>query len=182
MFRWFRTAAPVRETGVAMVDPRPGDALLFVGAADPGLAAACAVVTGLNGRAVVVGRGADDQKKIESAAGAAGALVEYIDAPPAMLPLDTDTFNLVVIPGLATPGTIDAAVVAEAVRVAKPAGRVIIINGQRRAGVFGALQSPAAGPSPEAVLALLKSAGTVASRKLASVDGVSYYEARKPRT
>ena len=69
MFGWFRTAAPARETGVAMVDPRGGNSLLVIGTAHPRLAATCAAVTGLNGRAVIVGRGAIEQKLVVDPAG-----------------------------------------------------------------------------------------------------------------
>ncbi len=178
MFRWFRSAAPMRETAVAMVDPRPGNVLLVVGASNARLAAACAAVTGLNGRTVVVGRTGDDEKRTEAAAADTGALVEFLAAPSAMLPLDDELFDVIVIPDV---GAATAEVVAEAMRVAKPAGRIVGMSGQRRAGIFGALQKPAQAPVADAMLALLRAAGGVAVRKLASVDGVSYFEARKPR-
>jgi len=182
MFGWFRTAAPARETGVAMVDPRAGNSLLVIGTSHPHLAAACAAVVGLNGRAVIVGRGAIEQKLVESAAAAAGALVEFVDAPAAMLPLDTDTFDVVVLARRSdVTDANDAAIVAEALRVARPAGRVIIVTGEKRAGIFGALQQAPPAPKPEAVIAGLKAAGGVAVRRLAGVEGVSYFEARKPR-
>lgn len=176
--------APVARaaTDVAMVDPRPGNALVVIGASNPRLAAACAVVTGLNGRTVIVGRGDADKKNAESAAAAAGALIEFVDAPLAMLPLDADVFDVVVIPRLTDAASAaDTGVIGEAFRVARPAGRVIVLTGQKRAGVFGALQAPQTAPTADAVIALLKSAGGVAVRKLASHDGVSYFEARKPR-
>jgi ubiquinone/menaquinone biosynthesis C-methylase UbiE len=182
MFGWFRTAAPARETGVAMVDPRGGNSLLVIGTAHPRLAATCAAVTGLNGRAVIVGRGATEQKLVEEAAAAAGALVEFVDAPAAMLPLDTDTFDVVVVAQRTDiTHANDQAIFAEAFRVAKPAGRVIIVTGEKRAGIFGALQSATPTPKPEVVIAALKAAGGVAVRRLAGVEGVSYFEARKPR-
>ena len=165
-----------------MVDPRAGNALLVIGTSQPRLAAACAGITGLNGRAVIVGRGAIEQKKAEDAAAAAGALIEFVDAPAAMLPLDPDTFDVVVLAQRSdVTHANDAAIVAEAFRVAKPAGRVILVTGERRAGIFGALQSPTPVPKPEAVIAALKAAGGVAVRRLAGVEGVSYFEARKPR-
>lgn len=180
MFGWLRTAAPARETGVAMVDPRAGHSLLVIGTSHPRLAAACAAVTGLNGRTVIVGRGTTEQKLVEGAAAAAGALIEFVDAPAAMLPLDPDTFDVVVIAQRAD-ATHDGPIVSEAFRVAKPAARIIIVTGQRRAGIFGALQGAGPAPNPEAVIAVLKAAGGVAVRRLAGVEGVSYFEARKPR-
>ena len=182
MFGWFRTAVPARETGVAMVDPRAGNALLVIGTSHLRLAAACAAVTGLNGRTVIVGRGTSEQKLAEDAAAAAGALVEFVDAPAAMLPLDTDTFDVVVLAQRSdVTHANDAAIAAEAFRVAKPAGRVLIVTGEKRAGIFGALQGATPAPKPEAVIATLKAAGGVAVRRLAGVEGISYFEARKPR-
>jgi ubiquinone/menaquinone biosynthesis C-methylase UbiE len=181
MFRWFRQAPAARETAVAMVDPRPGDELLVIGATDARLAAACAAVTGLNGRAVIVGRGAADKQSVEDAARAAGALVEFVDAPPTMLPLDSDTFTVVVIARLGAGQDANAATVSEAMRVARPAGRIIAIAGQKRTGVLGAFSSPPERVAVETVIALLKAAGGVAARRLAEAEGVAYYEARKPR-
>ena len=100
-----------------------------------------------------------------------------------MLPLDSDTFDIVLIPRFGAPsGVADAAVSAEAMRIARPAGRVIAITGERRAGIFGALQKPQAAAKPDEVIALMKAAGGVAVRRLATQEGVSYFEARKPRT
>ena len=165
-----------------MVDPRPGNNVLLLGAGDAHLAALCGAATGLNGRTVVAGRTPDDEQRVANAARAEGALVEFIAAPPAMLPFDSDAFDVVVIPALTigSDGS-SASVIAEAVRVVRPAGRVIIMTGQKRAGVFGALQTATPTVASDTVLDLLKAAGTIAARRLASVDGVSYFEARKPR-
>jgi ubiquinone/menaquinone biosynthesis C-methylase UbiE len=182
MFGWLRMAAPARETGVAMVDPRAGSALLVIGTSHPRLAAACAAVTGLNGRTVIVGRGATEQKLVQDAAAAAGSLVEFVDAPAAMLPLDPDTFDVVVIAHRAdVTHAHDMPILSEAFRVARPGGRIIIVTGERRAGIFGAFQGAAPAPNAEAVIAALKNVGGVAVRRLAGVEGVSYFEARKPR-
>lgn len=166
-----------------MVDPRPGNIVLVLGAADPELTARCGASTGLNGRTVVTGRSKDDEQRIADAARAEGALIEFVNAPPAMLPFDSGTFDIVVIPHLAAgPGGEATSVVAEAVRVARPAGRLIVITGQKRAGVFGALQSTPPMPAAETIISMLTAAGTVAARKLAAADGLAYFEARKPRT
>ena len=182
MFQWFRRAPSVRETGLAMVDPRAGDHLLVIGAADPRLAASCAAATGLNGRAVVVGRGDDQRRQIEQAAASAGALIEFIDAPLTMLPFDDAAFGLVVVPKLRDDqGEPASAKIGEAVRVLKPAGRLVAVAGQKRAGIFGALQTAEPRLAVDDVLTYLKAAGAVAARRLAEVEGVAYYEARKPR-
>jgi SAM-dependent methyltransferase len=182
MFGWFRRAVPVRDTSLAMVDPRPGNSVLVLGATDPQLTALCGAATGLNGRTVVTGRTREDEQRITDAARAEGALVEFVTAPPAMLPFDSNSFDIVVIPHLpGGPGDNGASAVAEAVRVMRPAGRLIVITGQKRAGVFGALQTAQPLPAPEAIIAMLSAAGTVAARKLAAADGRAYFESRKPR-
>ena len=182
MFSWFRRSSLDRDTAVAMVDPRAGNELLVIGAENPRLAALSAAITGLTGRTVATGRGADEKRRVEDAAGNAGALVEFVDAPSAMLPFDTGTFDVVVIPALGdSPGHQAAPILAEAVRVAKPAGRIIAIAGERRAGLFGALQRREPTLAADTILSLFKSAGAIAVRRLAEVDGRGYYEGRKPR-
>src|SRR6187549_281306 len=99
MFRWstmFRPFPNLRRTAVAMIDPRPGDAILFVGADDPALAGECGAVAGLNGRAVVVDANASMASRVEAAAVSAGALVEFTAAAPPTLPFATGTFAVVV--------------------------------------------------------------------------------------
>jgi SAM-dependent methyltransferase len=164
-----------------MVDPRPGNALLAIGADAPALTARAAAVTGLNGRTVVVARGADDRRRIDAAAASEGALVEFIDAPAAMLPFDPDTFDVAFIADVSKYQGAAGAIVAEALRVTRPAGRLILVTQQKRGGLFGAVGASAAVLPADTILAMLKSAGAVAVRKLADVDGSTYYEGRKPR-
>ena len=182
MFRWFRSGPQRPDTAVAMIDPRPGNNVLFLGADRPSLAGECGAVTGLNGRTVVVGQGAEAARRIEQAAGKAGALLEFLDAPLDALPIDADAFDLAVVPDLAAwPTWTSGARMAEALRVLRPAGRVIVLAAQKRGGIFGALPHQPPTVAVDTVLALLANIGAVAARRLAEVDGVAYYEARKRR-
>lgn len=181
MFRLFRRQSSVPDPALAMVDPRPGNALLVIGADAPALTARSAAVTGLNGRTLVVLRGDDEKRRIEAAAASEGALVEVLDAPAAMLPLDPDTFDVVLIPELSKFQSQAGAIVAEALRVARPAGRLITMTHQKRGGLFGAVGASAAVLPTTTVLAMLNSAGAVAVRKLADIEGETFYEGRKPR-
>jgi hypothetical protein len=70
---------------------------------------------------------------------------------------------------------------AELMRVLRPGGRLVLIAGQKRGALFGALPPSSPALAVEAVLALLANAGAIAGRRLAEVDKVAYYEARKPR-
>ena len=162
-----------------MIGARAGDVVLVVGANDAGLAAGVALVTGLNGRTVVLDRADGASTRVEEAAAEAGALVEYQDAPPAMLPLDDATFDVVVILTNARPDD-RRAVVTEAVRVLKPGGRVLVRTASGRGGLIGAARTAAA-DEPGSPLDLLARAGAIAARCLADVQGVAYFEARKTR-
>ncbi len=97
-----------------------------------------------------------------------------------MLPLDTDTFDVVVIPGLAALSAEERVLtVAEGLRVTRPGGRVVIVAREKRPGLFGALSVKAPVLGPDTATALLTSAGARAVRRLATQEGVAYYEGRK---
>jgi hypothetical protein len=72
-----------------MVGPRAADAVLFLGASDPAIAAEIGTVTRLNGRTVVLAEQGDAEAPVERAAEQAGALVEFVTAPLDALPFDT---------------------------------------------------------------------------------------------
>ena len=165
-----------------MIGAKAGNRVLVVGAANGALVAELALITGLNGRTLVVDRSATTRAQVEAAAARAGALVDYEDAPAAMLPLDADTFDVVVIQqGLA--GAADRSpIVAEATRVLRTGGRVIAIEAAPRAGVFGAVaRSAAPKADAKALLQTLTAAGLKAVRVLSEADGVLYLEGTKAK-
>lgn len=166
-----------------MVAARAADAILVFGAPGPAeaaLAAEIGVETGLNGRTVVVDVGAEARARVEAAAAKAGALVEFEWAPVTMLPIDSATFDVAVINRQLAKldGQNRVACCAEALRIIKPTGRVVIIEGVRRPGLFGLFQTKVPGLPPEDVQDALKRAGAKAVRLLADVDGVVYFEAK----
>lgn len=187
MLRWFRPGLPPHQAALAMIGVRAGDAVLFTDAGEPALAAEVALVTGLNGRTVVVDRAGEARARVERAAAEAGALLEFEEGPADRLPFDRDTFDVVVVTLAAdrSQPTAGRAVIAEAFRLLRPGGRAIVRTPAARAGIFGAAGSGTGGtgrpPPPQSPLDLLQRAGAVAARKLADVKGVSFYEARKPR-
>jgi len=63
--------------------------------------------------------------------------------------------------------------------VVKPRGRVVVIEGLRRPGLFGLLPSRVPGLPAEDVRDALTAAGAAAIRPLAEVDGIVYYEAKR---
>ena len=162
-----------------MIDPRPGDTLLFLGGDDLQLAAQCGAIVGLNGRTVVVDQNSGSAARIDAAGGKFGALLEHVSAAASSLPLDSDTFDVTTAPDISSwTADVCGARVAEALRVTRPAGRIVLIS-KAPAGLFGS--KPKSTLTQEEVLAVLVAKGAVANRKIASVKGTEYYEGRKPR-
>jgi SAM-dependent methyltransferase len=179
MLKLFRSGPPERETAVAMVGPRPGDALLFLGATDLDLAGRAGAIAGLNGRTVIVDQAPGLSARIDATGGKHGALLEHVAAPFGQLPFETDTFDVAIVPDLAAwPAAERLPRLIEALRVTRLAGRLILIVAGRPSRLFS---SGAPAIPDEDVMMLLTRLGTVASRKLARVDRASYFEARKPR-
>ena len=180
MAGWFRKGLSPHHTAIAMIGAKSGDQVLVVGAGDPELAAEVALVTGLNGTTTVCDPDASARARVETAAREAGALVEFANATPASLPAGDASQDVVVLMNVADTVTqVDPALVLEhALRVLRPGGRVIVVDGARSSGLFrssgGAARLPA-----QTILTRLEQAGTRARRQLAEVEGVSYYEARK---
>jgi ubiquinone/menaquinone biosynthesis C-methylase UbiE len=185
MLKLFRSGPPERETAVAMVGPRPGDALLFLcgpgglGAADLDLAGRVGAAAGLNGRTVIVDQTTGVSARIDAVGGKHGALLEHVSAPLGQLPFETDTFDVAIIPDLATwPADQRLSHLSETLRVTRQAGRLILIVRAAKSLLFGTGAPPI---KDEDVMMLLTRLGTVANRQLARVDRAAYFEARKPR-
>src|SRR5688572_4976585 len=109
---------------VAMLGVKGGDRVLFCGSGRPDVAGAVGAVTGLNGQTTVVDRQDGAKARVAAGAAAAGALVDFTDAPLTMLPFDSGQWELAVIPyGLTTLGDSAAAVLSEAAPVVRWGGR-----------------------------------------------------------
>jgi SAM-dependent methyltransferase len=181
MLKLFRRALPERETAVAMVGPRPGDALLFLGATDLDLAGRAGAIAGLNGRTTIVDQTTGLSARIEAVGGKHGALLEHVNAPFGQLPFETDTFDVAIVPNLAAwPADERLSRLSEALRVIRLAGRLILVVPAAQSRLFLGGGAPAI--TDEEVMMLLTRLGTVANRKLARVERASYFEARKPRS
>jgi ubiquinone/menaquinone biosynthesis C-methylase UbiE len=180
MLKWFRKGLPPYHAAMAMVGVRSGNQVVVVGAADADLPAQIAVVTGLNGRTLVVDRG-EARVRVEAAARRAGALVDFEEAPPTSLPVAAESTDVLVLAwGLASLSADERArTVEEAMRVLRPGGRAIVVEGGKASR---AATPPGVSPvTADAILALLAGVGGKAVRTLATVDGLTYYEARKAR-
>ena len=177
MARWFRKGLSPHHTAIAMVGPKSGDRIVVVGAIDPDLAAGIALVTGLNGSTTVCDSDPAARERVDAAAARAGALVEFQEAPGPSLPIDDASHDVVVLHASATPDTARLNL-GEPLRVLRPGGRIVIIDGVRAAGLFKSRNAPSRRAKDD-VLRALDEAGTRGRRQLADVDGVAYYEARK---
>jgi ubiquinone/menaquinone biosynthesis C-methylase UbiE len=166
-----------------MVAARAGDQVAVLGApgqTEAALAAEVGAETGLNGRTLVIDVGSEARSRVEAAAAKAGALVDFEWAPVTMLPLDAGSFDIAVINRQlgSLEGRNRVACCEEALRIIKPTGRVIAIEGVRRQGLFGLIPTRLPGLAPEDVRDALNAAGARAVRQLADINGVVYFEAK----
>ena len=164
-----------------MIGAKPGQHVVVFGVGDGGLAAAVALVTGLNGRTLVADSSADAIQRVDGAAAKAGALVESINGPLTTLPLESGTFDIAVLHHTMTAAD-PSAMIAEAARVLRDGGRLLVIEGEGRPGMLGRFRRPP-GPSlsGDAVRDLLEASGLRAARVLGESDGFVYVEGVKPR-
>lgn len=181
---WKRWLKHLRHSGepltVALAGIKLGDRLLMLGCADPSDIGPLAVKTGLTGRACALD---EDESQVGRAAAAAekdGALIEALAAPWSMLPLDSGSFDVVIIQGVlaALPPERRAGCVQESHRVLRPGGRCLVIDGALRGGLSGLLAShgnaeyTAAGGALQA----LQTQGFRAVRTVAERDGRIFVE------
>jgi len=166
-----------------MVGARGGDRVLVVGAGDAGLATELALVTGLTGEVRVADDAPDAAAKVEAAVRKSGSLVELDAAPATALPFDRGAFDVVVINRRfgAEPDAERVRIAAEAVRVAKPGGRIVAIETGPATGVFARFSKPRDVLAPDAIQRVLADAGCRATRVLAEAGGSVYVEALTAR-
>lgn len=175
----FRKGPSPHQTALAMIGARPGTRVLVVGTPPPGIVAALAAVTGLNGQTLLA-IAPDARDPYEKAAAEEGVLLETLDAPadPVAFPPTPGSHDIVVIQR-------DLALIEEALRqplveaafgALRPGGRVVIIEGRPATGWF-ARRTPTL--AADLAIALLEAAGGLAARQLGAADGVWYFEARK---
>lgn len=182
---WLKKGLPPHQTALAMVGVKAGQTALVMGAAEPGVAAEVAKVTGLSGRTVVAAEGHESRRRIDSAAAEVGTLVEFEDAALASLPFETGLFDVVAIAidWLRAHEADRIRCTTEAFRVLRPGGRVIVLIRAERPGLLGRMRTATvpAGIADEAC-AYLTTAGCRAVRLLAESAGVAYVEGVKPAT
>jgi ubiquinone/menaquinone biosynthesis C-methylase UbiE len=183
MFRnWFREST-LEPLSVSMAGVKLADRVLVVGCSDPRLIAALAAKSGLTGRACAID---EDARRVEDAGRIAlkeGALVETFTAPLHTMPFEAGSFDVVVLRDVMHALEARApAVLAEVLRLLRPGGRCMVIEGsQRRAAgglsaVFGSREPSEESAESQALNATLKSVGFVAVRTLAEREGLLFVE------
>jgi ubiquinone/menaquinone biosynthesis C-methylase UbiE len=170
---------------LSMIGAKPGDRVLVVTAGDGTLAAQLGLVTGLNGRTLIVDTESISGEKTAAAAADAGALVDFSVAPIAAIPESDASFDIVVFNHTLgpLPEWERGRACAEALRVLRPAGRLMAIERMPRPGLFG-LVSHVTGPAASGadVVDVAQRTGFKAARILGESEGLVFVEATKART
>jgi ubiquinone/menaquinone biosynthesis C-methylase UbiE len=169
---------------VAMVGARGGDRVLVVGAGDAAFATELSQVTGLTGEVRVADDAPDAPAKIDAAIRKSGSLVELDAAPPTALPFEPGAFDVVVINRKfgGVPDAERVRIAAEAVRVVKPGGRIVVIADGPATGLFARFSTPRDVLAPDLIQRVLTDAGCRATRVLAEAAGAVYVEALTARS
>lgn len=181
--KWFRDASRPHQVALSMIGAKPGDRVLVVTAGAGSLAAHIALVTGLNGRTLVLDASASAAETIAAAAAEAGALVDFDVAPAAPNPEANASFDIVVFN--LTLGPLAewerGRACAEALRVVRQGGRLVAIERTPRPGLFGLVSHVAPAVPANDVVDLLQRVGFKAARVLSEAEGMAFVEATRPR-
>jgi ubiquinone/menaquinone biosynthesis C-methylase UbiE len=170
---------------VGMAGAKMGDHLLQIGCGDGGALAAVAAKVGLSGRAIAVVPDDASAGRARDGAAAEGVLVEVEIAPPTSLPVETATFDLVIVDDArgqfaALDEETQTATAREALRVLKPGGRCLVITSLPATGLAAVLgrgtRGPAFDPTP-----VLGAGGFRFVRLLGEREGLRFVEGMKPR-
>lgn len=183
MLKWFRQGPSPHQTAVAMIGAKAGDRVLFAGQPEPSLVGEIAHVTGLNGQTTVACP-ASRRGTFEAAAGEAGALLDVLELSPddsSVVPPGATAIDVAILAVDFSTMTLEARMTAtrDCLGALRPGGRLIVIDGTRRAGLFSARATPSM--PAEAVVPMLTSVGAAAARALGVESAVTYYEARRAR-
>jgi len=155
---------------VTMTGVKLGDRFLSVGVRDPVLVAALAAKAGLTGRACAIDA---DPALASAGAGAVeaeGALIDVVHAPWDALPYEDASFDVALTRGVlpALPPEQQVRSAAEVLRVLRGGGRLVVVEGAKRARV-----------DPGVIASALKDAGFAAVRVLAEADHMIFVEGIK---
>jgi len=182
--RWFRKQDEIDPLPVTMTGLRLGNRLLVIGGADPELVALLARKTGLTGHVCLVEPDPARAARAAEAVERAGALVETITASWGQLPMDASSFDVAVAHNVlfAMPPDARSRCLADALRVLRSGGRIVVIEPSGHGGGIASLLSrrtPESTYSNGGAAEALTAAGFAAVRVIAERGGVVYAEGAK---
>jgi SAM-dependent methyltransferase len=192
--KWIRKSS-LEPLTVSMPGVKLGDRVLVIGCSDPMLIAGLASKSGLTGRACAV----DEDETLASDAGRIaereGALVETAGAPNWRVPYAEASFDVVVLRSIVSAPAAGArsasaggaelverrdTAVHEAMRVLRPGGRCVAIDGTVRRGLSALMGGSQTGtPKADESTRVLATAGFFAVRTLAEREGLVFVEGVK---
>jgi ubiquinone/menaquinone biosynthesis C-methylase UbiE len=186
MMKWFRPAQ-IDPLAVSMSGVKLGDRLLVVGCSDPALIAALATKAGLTGRACAVDDDGDSVVEAARVVQREGALIETARSTDGALPFEDASFDVVVLRSVLPAASKEnrATRAAEALRVLRPGGRCMVVDGSTRSGLsalFGGSSGVEQYRAEGGAQAALQASGFAAVRTLAEREGVSFVEGVKRNT
>jgi ubiquinone/menaquinone biosynthesis C-methylase UbiE len=137
---WLKKTAPTEPLAVSMAGVRLGDRLLVLGCADAVLVAQLAQKSGLTGTACAFDEDDGRAERAGHIVAREGALVETSAGPWTALPFEPAAFDVVVIRDVLASLDLHrrGGLVGEVLRVLRPGGRCLVIEGGGRGGL-GAL-------------------------------------------
>jgi ubiquinone/menaquinone biosynthesis C-methylase UbiE len=179
--KWIRKSS-LEPLAVSMPGVKLGDRLLVIGCSDPMLIAGLASKAGLTGRACAV----DDDESLAIDAGRIaereGALVETARAPDWNVPYENSSFDVVVLRSMLPEAGSRPPAVREAIRVLRPGGRCVSIDGETRRGLGAFIGTKTETPDASESTGALTAAGFLAVRVLAEREGMVFLEGVKRNT
>lgn len=191
MFLRKRTTARREPAAVTMSGVRMGERLLQLGVDDARLAGVLAAKVGLSGHAAVAVTDDTSAERARHAAADAGVLIEVRVAPLDALPFPDDDVDVVIVHGRLRLGAGHdpsswAGALRECHRVLRRGGRIIVVEGGTRTGVFAQWdrmfrrQEPDRAEAADAsALAALAAAGFRPVRIVGELDGFRFTEGLK---
>lgn len=177
LVKWIRKSN-LEPLAVSMSGLKLGDRLLVMGSSDPVLIAALASKVGLTGRACAVDENEHRAAEAGRIAEREGALIDTAHAPGWRVPFDDFSFDVVVLRGVLSKEASGVAV-QESIRVLRPGGRAVVIEGAERRGLSALMGAHPGTPAAGDATAALESAGFVAVRTLAERGGMLFAEGVK---
>lgn len=170
---------------VGMAGVKLGDRVAQIACEHGGRLGAIAAKVGLSGHAAVVVDNAGAAARAEKGAAQAGVFIEIHQAASTDLPLQADSFDLLIVDD--TAGFFAklsehdrARTVLEAVRILRPGGRAMIVQSLPARGLGALLQRGPSGP-PFDPRPSLEANGFKLTRLLGEGEGLRFVEGVKPR-